>query len=185
MDTSFINDIKLVVGLGNIGNEYIWTRHNVGFEFLDTLVNKSTFKPDKDFFSEISEFKNDRLKLFLAKPTTLMNLSGRAVKAITSFYHLEPNQILVIHDDLDIAVGEYKIQFSKGPRVHNGISSVEKFLGTTEFWRIRIGVDGRDEIERKNIEGRDYVLGRFKIKERDLINNVFEDIRFKLFSPLT
>ncbi len=184
MDTSFINDIKLVVGLGNVGNEYIWTRHNVGFEFLDTLVNKSSFRLDKDFLAEVSEYRNNNLKILLAKPTTLMNLSGKSVIAISKFYHLEANQILVIHDDLDIAVGDYKIQYSKGPRIHNGISSVEKFLGTTEFWRIRIGIDGRDDIERKNIEGRDYVLGRFKIKERDLINNVFEDIRFQLFAPL-
>lgn len=181
----FIKDIKLVVGLGNIGNEYIWTRHNVGFEFLDTLVNKSTFKPDKDFYAEISEFKNQNFRVTLVKPTTLMNLSGKSVSSISKFYHLEPHQILIIHDDLDILVGEYKIQFSKGPKIHNGIASVEKFLGTADFWRVRIGVDGRDEIERKNIEGRDYVLGRFKIKERDLINNVFEEIRLQLFSPLS
>lgn len=121
----------------------------------------------------MSSFKNIKL----AKPTTFMNLSGESVGAISSFYKINPAEILVVHDDLDIKLGEYKMHFNKGPKVHNGITSIENHLGTSEFWRLRIGIDNRTPELRENISGADYVLGRFNSEERILLDKVFLKIK--------
>ena len=167
--------MKLVVGLGNIGSKYIATRHNVGFRVVDALASKFSifnFQFSKKFQSEISEGDN----LILVKPTTLMNLSGVAVAKLVNFYKIEPGFLYVIHDDLDITLGEYKIQLGKGPKVHNGVTSVEKHLGTAEFWRVRVGVDGRTAQQRAEIAGMDYVLGKFSGEEKKVIDEVVDKV---------
>jgi len=171
-----INEIKLIVGLGNIGNEFIGTRHNVGFEFLDALVSGKRFKEDRDLYADFIEENISDHKILLLKPRTMMNLSGKAVIAAINFFKIRPNEVLIVHDDLDIQLGSFKLHYSRGPKIHNGILSIENRLGTSDFWRLRVGVDNRDVITRNHMTGAAYVLGRFKADERNLIIQTYNDI---------
>lgn len=139
--------MKLLVGLGNPGPKYQNTRHNVGFLFLDFLVKNNLL--------------NKQVKTL--KPDTYMNHSGMAVAKELNFYKLKPADLIVVHDDLDLRLGEYKVQFGKGPKLHNGVESVEKVLGTKDFWRVRIGVDNR--IPDNRVSGKSYVLQNFTPEE--------------------
>ena len=134
--------IKLIIGLGNPGEKYIYTRHNIGFVILDKLATELNIQ-----FSEQSKFKgltaeasfNDT-KYILLKPQTYMNLSGDSVRLVSDFYKIEPKDILVIHDDLDFEGGEIKKQFSKNSAGHNGVQDIIEKLGTKDFYRLRIGI---------------------------------------------
>lgn len=175
MDSTFdISKFKLIVGLGNIGKEYEKTRHNAGFMFLDELVGKENFKEEPKFKAEL--FKSAEGQIF-AKPTTLMNMSGDSVRSIKDFYKINDSEIIIIYDDLDLELGKFKVQFAKSPKAHNGVLSVENKLGTTHFWRIRIGIDNRSSELRHKIEGFDYVLGRFLEEELVLLNETFDKIK--------
>jgi len=174
-ETFNIQNIKLIVGLGNPGKEYTKTRHNAGFLFLDYLCE--SFLTENKFKSEVSSININSKKILTTKPLTYMNSSGEAVLAISQFYKINPEEILVVHDDLDIKLGEYKLQFNKGPKVHNGILSIENMLSSSEFWRLRIGIDNRDGELRKNISGSDYVLGRFTQEELDVLAQTFKAIK--------
>ncbi len=158
--------MKLLVGLGNPGEKYKNNRHNVGYMFVDYLENKIGKKKD----------------IIVAKTQVFMNESGRAVNKLTNTYNLEPNTLYIIHDDLDIRLGEYKIQKGKGPKLHNGIESIEQTLQTKDFWRVRIGVDNRDEDNR--IPGEKYVLQDFVPEEKITLKTVFEEIVTKFLVPL-
>src|SRR6185369_4075580 len=117
--------MRLFVGLGNPGKKYEKTRHNVGWLVLDSLqIPNTKFEVQKQFNAEVLKIG----ETILAKPQTFMNDSGVAVSAIVNFYKIEPDNIYVIHDDLDIKLGEYKIQKGKGPKQHNGILSIEEKL---------------------------------------------------------
>lgn len=175
-----INKIKLIVALGNPGKEYVKTRHNVGFMFFDHF--NIEFLTESKFKAEIAQFKAENQKIIFAKPNTYMNSSGESVIAINNFYKLIPSEILVVHDDLDIQLGEYKLQFSKGPKVHNGILSIENLLSTEEFWRLRIGIDNRTQELKKHISGSDYVLGRFTDEELTTLEKLFTQIKAEYFS---
>lgn len=175
-----INKIKLIVALGNPGKEYVKTRHNVGFIFFDHF--NIEFLTESKFKAEIAQFKAENQKIIFAKPNTYMNSSGESVIAINNFYKLIPSEILVVHDDLDIQLGEYKLQFSKGPKVHNGILSIENLLSTEEFWRLRIGIDNRTQELKKHISGSDYVLGRFTDEELTTLEKLFTQIKTEYFS---
>ncbi len=170
--------MKLIVGLGNPGEKYQGNRHNVGFMFVDYLEKKiegGRRKIDKYLDVEIAKitFKNEAI--ILAKPQTFMNESGHAVKKIINKLQLiMSNDLYVVHDDLDIRLGEYKIQKGKGPKLHNGIESIEQTLQTKDFWRVRIGVDNRDP--EKRIHGEAYVLQDFTEEEREKIKHVFRSI---------
>jgi PTH1 family peptidyl-tRNA hydrolase len=113
--------------------------------------------------------------MLFAKPQTFMNTSGVAVKKLLEHYHIDAQtELYLIHDDLDIRLGEYKIQFEVGPKVHNGVTSVEEELGSTAFWRIRVGVDNRDLTNR--MPGEAYVLQKFLKEELTLLTSVFGEI---------
>lgn len=167
-----LSKIKLIVGLGNVGLEYYKTRHNAGFLFLNTLVDSSKFNNERKFKAEIYKSTN----MILAKPTTMMNESGFSVQSIINFYKIKSEEIFLIYDDLDIDLGKYKIQFNKSPKGHNGVLSVENKIGTTHFWRLRIGVDGRSKELRKKFSGKDYVLSRFSEDEMVTLNSTFDTI---------
>ena len=186
-----INSMKLVIGLGNPGEEYQNNRHNIGYLFLDYIVQKKEvssinyqvssvkpFKKDKYSEAEITEIKLNEETIILVKPQTFMNNSGLTVKKIYKIYNLESSDLYIVHDDLDLHLGAYKIQFGKGPKLHNGIESIEKTLGTPDFWRIRIGVDNRDPENR--MPGEKYVLQDFKNEEKELIQPVFHNISLEL-----
>jgi len=175
-----------IVGLGNIGSEYENTRHNAGFVFIDKFLELNKLKPlkeKKDLFCYLGKYKIRDKEFFLAKPATYMNESGKAVIAIFNFYThsrkkmygthmsvplLQPTNLILIHDDLDIALGKFKIQFGKGPKEHGGVSSVEKILKTKNFWHIRIGAENRNENLKKRISGKDFVLKKLNKNEKQI-----------------
>jgi PTH1 family peptidyl-tRNA hydrolase len=201
--------MKLIVGLGNPGNKYKNNRHNVGFVLVDALASKLSKPPNLQTSMQIQnlnfKFQNKRkllseiLKinnLVLAKQVTYMNDSGSAVKKLTDYYSLVANNLYIIHDDLDINLGEYKIQLGKGPKDHKGIISIDKALGTKDYWRVRVGVENRDQeirntkheirsefnftniqnSKRKRISGEKYVLQDFTKDELEVVNDVVKDI---------
>ena len=165
----------LITGLGNIGAEYENTRHNCGFRALDRLqmqlrhtqgLTVSDWTEEKIFYSQISKIRRGGdIVAILQKPTTFMNLSGRAVKGVYEKFDIKT--FILIHDDLDIKLGEYKIQDAKSPLGHNGVLSVEQALGTTKFKRVRIGIEARDG---KEIPGEEYVICRFRKEEELLVD---------------
>jgi len=168
--------MKLLVGLGNPGEKYAKNRHNVGFMFLDTLAGEANWREEKKFYGMVTEVELNGKKCLLLKPGTFMNDSGKAVGAVVGFYKLNVSDVFVIHDDLDISFSSWKIQQGRGPKVHNGITSVEESLGDVNFWRVRIGVDGRDFENR--IDGYSYVLKDFTVKELNVLKeDVFPAIK--------
>jgi|WetSurMetagenome_2_1015567.scaffolds.fasta_scaffold117559_2 peptidyl-tRNA hydrolase, PTH1 family len=170
----------LIAGLGNPGEEYKKTRHNAGFLFVEKLASKENFSLDKKQEAETLK-KGD---LILVKPQTFMNDSGRAVRKIMDFYKLGIGEVVVVHDDLDLAFGEYKIQKEKGPKVHNGLKSVEQNLGRMDFWRVRIGIDNRQPGMSYGT-GADYVLSKFSEEEIKELNKVIEEATKELAETLS
>lgn len=171
--------MKLVVGLGNPGEEYEKTRHNAGFIFVDKLAGKESFSFDKKQEAEVMKKDN----YLFVKPQTFMNDSGRAVRKIMDFYKLSISDVVIAHDDLDIAFGEYKIQREKGPKVHNGVRSVEQSLGRTDFWRVRIGIDNRQPKVNYGT-GADYVLSKLSKVEILELNGVVCEAQKELAETL-
>lgn len=134
--------IKLVIGLRNPGSAYEQTRHNAGEWLIAALAQRHNahFKPDKKMNAELAELKLDNSSCKLALPLTFMNLSGQPTRAISQFYRILPSEILVIHDELDLAVGRIKLKTGGGHGGHNGLRDIAAQLGTTEFHRLRIGI---------------------------------------------
>lgn len=159
--------MKLIVGLGNPGQNYMNNRHNAGHLFIDFL-NDHLIAPQAG--------------IRLAKTDCFMNLSGRFVEKHLKRTSTLPNDLFIAHDDLDIPLGSFKIQFASGPKIHNGIHSVEDELGTDEFWRIRLGVDSRPPGGPRTISGEDYVLSDFAADEREQLTAVFAQVAMRLKS---
>lgn len=174
------------MGLGNPGEKYVHNRHNVGFMFTDWLLDKVTASPtvfafDKYSDADIAKVQQDsssNLPAILAKPRTYMNRSGFTANKLLTSYDLQPTSLFVAHDDLDIKLGEFKIQQGKGPKIHNGLSSIESSLRFKDFWRIRIGIDNRDP-ERRT-PGEPYVLQNFTSEEKKTVTEIFPIIFQKL-----
>lgn len=176
--------VKVIVGLGNPGQKYENTRHNIGFAVLDKLGG-GKFKFQKYLQAEVLRMGD----VVLVKPQTFMNKSGMAVKKLIENYKLEIENLYVVHDDLDIKLGEYKIQLGKGPKVHNGVNSVEESLGSDQFWRVRMGIDNRNQESgipstswygASRNQGEEYVLGRFLPEEEEIISRVIQEVTEKL-----
>ncbi len=172
--------MKLVVGLGNPGETFQQNRHNVGFMYLDFIVSKRgvEFKYDKKYNAEIAQYTHSNHDYFLIKPQTFMNDSGQSVGQIARFYKIPSESIVVIHDDLDIAFGEYKTQLGRGPKGHNGIISVADHLSTEQFWRVRVGVDARNADYKQ--AGEEYVLANFMPAEKNTLDHIFTQIQSDL-----
>ena len=171
-------NMKIIVGLGNPGSEYAQTRHNAGFLWLDEVqkrLDSSAWQAQKKFKAEISKHP----AYLLVKPQTFMNLSGQAVRAVVSFYQLNPaTDLWVAFDDLDLAVGTSKIQLGRGPHAHNGLESIYQELGTKDFTHLRIGIDGRAGLRAQ--AGKDYVLGKFTPTEKELLQQCFFELMNKI-----
>ena len=150
--------MKLIVGLGNPGKQYENTRHNVGYMVIDKIKNQKL------------KIKN----MMLVKTNVFMNNSGEAIKKLTTDYRLQTTDLYVVHDDLDIPLGQFKIQYGRGPKDHKGIQSIEETLGTNEFWRVRVGVDNRDPSDR--IPGEEYVLQEWTSQEYEIVNRVIKQV---------
>src|SRR3972149_12131165 len=153
--------MKLIIGLGNPGQKYKNTRHNIGHLVAGELVK---LQVPKDFI--------------VKRTNVFMNDSGNFVKKLVDQYHIEFSNLWVIHDDLDIPLGSYKIQNGKGPKLHNGINSIEQELEREDFWRVRVGVDSRDPESR--ISGEEYVLQDFSQEERGVLDTAIAEICKKL-----
>lgn len=133
--------IKLFVGLGNPGANYSNTRHNAGFWWVDLIAQQtnSTLASESKFFG-IAGKLNQHANRWLLMPTTFMNASGKAVAALANYYKILPEEIMVIHDELDLPAGEIKLKFGGGHGGHNGLRDIHSALGTKDYWRLRVGI---------------------------------------------
>ena len=158
--------MKLIVGLGNPGKSYENTRHNIGFMVLDHFANTINWK--SKWNALYTEMMVNNEKVLLVKPTTYMNLSGNALIEFVSFYKINLEDILVIHDDLDLAVGKYRLKINSSSGGHNGIKSIIERLGNKNFARLKIGIS-----KDKSIDTKDYVLGKFNKEELEIYNSLY------------
>ncbi len=135
--------IKLIIGLGNPGAEYAKTRHNVGAWFIDTLAASlhAEFKKEKKFTAEVAKVSIDGHECYLLKPLTFMNDSGHSVQAAAHFYKVAPKEMLIAHDELDFPVGQVKLKVGGGHGGHNGLRDIAEKLASTDFLRLRIGIE--------------------------------------------
>lgn len=177
--------MQVIVGLGNPGTSYQNTRHNVGWQVLDQLARDfkaDDFRLQKKLKSELAKTGN----IIFIKPQTFMNESGVAVRETLKFYadfediknQALPN-LFVIHDDLDLELGRFKLQLGTGPKIHNGLLSLYQHLGTNEFWHVRIGVDSRQG--NRTLSGREYVLQKFSPEEKKIL----ESLQPKIMAEVT
>ena len=179
--------MKLIIGLGNPGEKYKKTRHNAGFLAVDKIADNfqfPSFEFHRTFDAEISKDMINNEKVIIVKPQTFMNNSGETVKTMLDYYEIGLENIIVIHDDLDIATGEYKISKNRGSAGHRGVQSIMSYLGTEDFKRIRIGIGVKyngfavlfKEEDRKKIPIEKFVLQRFSDEEMIEIEKVFDEI---------
>ena len=168
--------IKLIIGLGNPGPEHYNTRHNTGFLFVDALaekLNASEFVYDKKLKAEISSSKLQvpSSKVILAKPQTFMNKSGEAVSTLSKFYKIKPENILVVHDDIDILWSNFKFSFGRSSAGHKGVESIIKALKTKNFWRLRIGIQ---PTLKKHTPADKVILKKFTPAEFKILNQTIK-----------
>ena len=168
------NKPVLIIGLGNPGSEYVKTRHNVGFMALDALAgDDATWRSEKNALT--TRVDVDGRRVILAKPQTYMNNSGTAVLALMTFYKVPLENLIVIHDDMDIAVGNLREKVGGGSAGHNGIKSIDANVGR-DYRRIRIGINHPRDFDLK-MDASDWVLGRFTDEELKKINTVISEIQ--------
>jgi len=171
--------MKLLVGLGNPGKEYKSSRHNVGFMALEIFKEKNFL--DKKWSKE-KRFSADVIptqEMLILRPLTFMNNSGEAVSLASRYYKIVPEDILVIHDDLDLPLGEFRLQRGKGAAGHHGVESIIENLKTQDFWRMRVGINTPLRKEKEN--DADFVLEPFSKEEMSLLKNILKNIDFNKF----
>ncbi|MBR5341420.1 MAG: aminoacyl-tRNA hydrolase [Erysipelotrichaceae bacterium] len=153
--------MKLIVGLGNPGNEYVKTRHNAGFLLIDRLCEKLNLELDKKKCKAIyGIYRLNGEKIVIAKPQTYMNLSGEAVKSLMKFYDIPVEDLIVVHDDLDLPLGKLRLRQQGSSGGQKGMGNIIDLLGTSKINRIRVGISND-----KTVDTKDYVLGRFSKEE--------------------
>jgi PTH1 family peptidyl-tRNA hydrolase len=150
----------LVAGLGNPGREYARNRHNVGWMVVDELARRHGGSWRAKFSGQLAEIRIDGHKVALLKPETFMNDSGRAVQAAVKFFKLDPDAVLVIHDEGDLELGRLQARIGGGTGGHNGLRSIQQQLGTPEFMRLRVGVGRPERGDARNLA--DFVLADFR-----------------------
>jgi PTH1 family peptidyl-tRNA hydrolase len=180
--------MKLIVGLGNPGKKFEKTRHNLGFLVVESLKSKiksfSDWKKSKKFLSEISEGKINSERVILVKPQTFMNNSGKAVKSLIRNFLLNKamaelsRHLFIIHDDIDIPIGKFKISIGRGPAGHKGVQSIIDEIGTKNFVRFRIGIKPNSKCKMQNAKLKfkiqDFVLEEFNEKKGGILKEVIE-----------
>ena len=160
--------MKLIVGLGNKGNEYNNTRHNVGFMVIDNYINKNNLTLKSKLDGLYAETIINGEKVIFLKPQNYINLSGDVISKYIKYFKIDIKDILVIHDDMDLEIGTFKIRYKGGSAGHNGLKNIESNLKTNEYKRIKIG------ISKNNINKVDYVLGKFSSTELSKLNKVID-----------
>ena len=169
----------LIVGLGNPDSKYQNNRHNVGFQFVNyiaPLIHCSIVRKEK-LFTTMKQLDSETI--ILAKPNTFMNNSGIAVRKLTDNFKKKNEKLIIVHDDLDIPLGKFHVQFASGPQLHNGLESIEQHLKTKDFYRIRIGVDNRQPDIK--IPGETYALQNFLLDEKKVLET---EIFPKIFTQM-
>lgn len=162
--------MKLIVGLGNIGSTYDKTRHNIGFMAIDILCRYYNIEMNRRKFSGLyGEGIISGEKVIVLKPEKYMNLSGEVIVDFVKFYKIDIEDILIIHDDLDLPVGKYKLKYKGSPGGHNGLKNIELHLHTNIYKRMKIGISNN-----KNIDTKDYVLGKFNSNELKILLPILE-----------
>lgn len=165
--------MKLIIGLGNPGKEYQNTKHNIGFDMLDTYIDYKNINDSwsKKFDGLYIKTKIDDEDVIFLKPQTFMNLSGNSVRKVIDYFNISIKDILVISDDLDLLVGNYKLKSKGSCGGHNGLRNIEECINTTEYKRLKIGISND-----KDIDTKDYVLGKFSKKNRETLEKLFKDL---------
>jgi PTH1 family peptidyl-tRNA hydrolase len=171
-----LNKTVLLVGLGNPGQEYDGTRHNIGFACLDEFVAKSAEMADwinkKDLKCLLSSGQMGETRVLAIKPTTFMNLSGEAVQAVVHFYKLSQGQILVVHDELDVDFGQIRLRSDGSSAGHNGIKSISNLLGE-DYGRARVGIGPKTPT---GIKSEDFVLQKFSSEQQAQMPNLLREV---------
>ena len=163
--------IQVIIGLGNPGKEYQNTRHNAGFMVVDALAQKLslTWQVNKKLHCEIAKNQD----FILVKPQTYMNNSGQCVQAVISYFKFKKENIIVVHDEVDINIGKYKVSINSRPAGHNGVKSIIEYLKTKDFKRIRVGVK-TDDLEK--IPTEKFVLQKFGKDELKIVNEIVDEV---------
>lgn len=160
--------MKLIVGLGNPGREYDHTRHNVGFFVLDAYLKEKGITLTKNKMNGLyQEAVIDSSKVIFLKPQSYINLSGEVISAFVSYYKIPLSDLLIIHDDMDLTLGHFKLKQKGSSGGHNGLKNIELHLATREYNRLKVGIS-----KNKNLDMKDYVLGKLSSDEQDLLNQV-------------
>ena len=161
---------KLIVGLGNPGTKHEKDRHNAGFWLLDELarLHQGQWHEESKFHGDLAKIKLGSEDVYLLKPNTFMNRSGQAVGALCKFHKIEPQAILVVHDELDLKPGVARLKFSGGLGGHNGLKDISAHLGQHDYWRLRLGIGHPRDSEdgKKNHDVADYVLKKPRLEEQ-------------------
>ena len=163
--------MKLIVGLGNPGKEYENTRHNIGFMSVDKIINEKNLTEKEKFNGKYYEYNINNEKIIILKPQNYINLSGQVINKFVNYFKIDINDILIIHDDLDLPVGKIKLRMSGGSGGHNGLKDIENCLKTKNYKRVKVGISNN-----KNIDTKDYVLGRFNSEDKKIIDNSINTI---------
>lgn len=164
--------MRLIVGLGNPGKEYETTRHNIGFYMIDNYVEHHGLDGWKSKFNGLYiETNLFGEKVIFLKPQSYMNLSGGVVRKFVDFYKIDTNDILVISDDLDLNIGNFKLKDKGSSGGHNGLKDIERNLGTQEYSRLKIGIANN-----KLIDTKDYVLGKFSKDDLNIYRNLVDTV---------
>ncbi len=170
-----MNKTLLIVGLGNIGDEYVGTRHNIGFACVDEFARKNNFAPwvnKTDLKCQLTQATLGETRIILCKPTTFMNLSGEAVQAVTHFYKIQLDKIIVVHDELDVDFGQVRLRIGGGSAGHNGVKSLTKHLGEG-YGRVRIGIGPKTP---EQIDSADFVLQKFSATEAKELPKLIREV---------
>ncbi len=169
--------MKLIVGLGNPGSSYDNTRHNVGFQIIDLFASKNQVSISKEKFRGLyGELTIRGEKVILLKPQSYMNLSGEVVRQYVDFFKISISDVLILSDDLDLPLGSFRIKKKGSSGGHNGLKNIEQHLGTQEYCRIKVGISNN-----KNLDTKDYVLGKFSKEEKKIFDEVKETVMKVLF----
>ena len=160
----------VILGIGNKGDKYQWTRHNIGFLVIDDLIKKNNLSLQEKFQSHYTKMVCEEKKIFLVKPQTYVNLSGESLKELTQFYKIPLQNILIIVDDYALPFGKIRTRFSGSSGGHNGLKSIEKVLGKN-YTRLRIGIHN-ESAEQKEMNH--FVLGNFSSKEKEQLQQCFD-----------
>jgi len=161
--------IEAIAFLGNYGNEYTRTRHNVAWLFCDKLELTKSLNWTSKFNGNYAKISLKEKNLHFIKPLTYMNLSGMSVGELCSFYKIPPSSLLVVHDEVELPLATISLKYSGGLAGHNGLRSIKETFGTADFWRLRIGIGRPAPKTEKNIDMASYVLSRFSNEEEDML----------------